>query len=74
MVGIPDLSGLQLGRRMSCDSADLYFVVLGACGVCRGGKSIVCGGDENEIALWRAGVLPFMPDWEPEGCNNTCEP
>lgn len=43
----PDLSQLQLDRRESCQQADLYFVVLGACGVCGGGKSTYAIGNRG---------------------------
>jgi hypothetical protein len=35
---------------MSCDGADLYFAVLGACGVCGGGKSLYVVGNRGTRA------------------------
>ena len=43
----PDLSQHRLERRESCQSADLYFVVLGVCGVCGGGKSSYAIGNRG---------------------------
>jgi hypothetical protein len=43
----PDLSTLQVARRSSCTGADLYFVLLGACGVCGGGKSTYVVGNRG---------------------------
>jgi hypothetical protein len=128
-VKFPDLSMLPLSSHMSCDGGDLYFVVLGACGVCGGGKSTYVVGNRGtraasfsvrsnvetsdgamlepqqlsepfEISFdgelsaleivsdddcapesnkaWVASIAcdwpvwPPTPDWEPDGCNNTC--
>jgi hypothetical protein len=46
-VTFPDLSQHRLERRESCHSADLYFVVLGVCGVCGGGKSSYAIGNRG---------------------------
>lgn len=47
---LPDLSALQIRRDDSCARADLYFVVLGACGVCGGGKSTYVIGNRGTRA------------------------
>jgi hypothetical protein len=44
---LPDLSELEPVRNDTCDSGDLYFVVLGACGVCGGGKSTYVVGNRG---------------------------
>jgi transposase len=45
--GFPDLSKRQLARNEACDGADLYFAVLGVCGLCGGGKSTYVVGNRG---------------------------
>jgi hypothetical protein len=46
----PDLSSVHVARHEDCDSADLYFALLGACAVPDGGKSTYVVGNRGTRA------------------------
>jgi hypothetical protein len=47
VIPFPDLDVVHVERHEGCKGADLYFVLLGACPVCGGGKSTVVIGNQG---------------------------
>ena len=47
VIPFPDLSDVRVERREGCPGGDLYFVLLGACPVCGGGRATAVVGNRG---------------------------